>query len=671
MKYYLKKNKLAIAVTIILLIASCVLCAFINNSGFSSSDLIIKQYDINLRINKDGSGSFNNYITYDFSNTDYTIIYEDIGYEKSDIFAYGDINNNKVVYENKINSSNDKSSFDYDSFVTEVYQDGKKIELTKIGYSFKGDDIEDYTDKEVDSVARGQERIFCYLRRGYNVDTTFNYQYKINGIVSKYLDIGIINWILSPSTEIDTRNINVNISFEEALTDKYVEHLKNNFYIHGNIAYQNLVINKDGVNFKVSNQKSNQSIEVRMGFDNNLVNDTKYINCYNFNAQEDLNNVEKLLNESFEDYNIRYFNIQTGLIITTFILIVLVILSWIYAYKKYDKERISKFDAEYYRELPNTYPPAEMGYLYNFKETSKDDLSATIMDLIRKGHITLDTNGQSTLNEKPNYIYRYNKDKDQSSLKSYEKFVLEWYFNHITKNDELSLNQIDEYLKKENQANRYLKDNSHFIKLVRQESRKNKFFDEFRNLNARFSLMYIILVVVIILTLIFQILNYYTYALIFSAINLGLIILLACYISSIKRRSESGNEDYVRWRAFRNFLLEFGRFEDYTMPLIKIWEHYMVYAVSFGVAEEVEKQMRLHFKSLGEDQFDSYYSSSPIFYTHSYIYIRRSCHNSTTIARSTIVQAQAARASKNISSRGGGFGGGRSFGGGGGGRGGL
>ena len=198
---------------------------------------------------------------------------------------------------------------------------------------------------------------------------------------------------------------------------------------------------------------------------------------------------------------------------------------------------------------------------------------------------------------------------------------------------------------------------------------KNKFFDEFRNINSRFMLFYLLLIGVFVFSLMVQILNYYTYGLIFSMLSLGIFILLACYISSIKRRSESGNEDYVRWRAFRNFLLEFGRFEDYTMPLIEIWEHYMVYAVSFGIAEEVEKQMRLRFKSMGEDEYNSYYSSSPIFYSRSYIYVSRSCRSSTTIARATIAQAQAARAGSSSSGRGGGFGGGRSFGGGGGGRG--
>ena len=70
----------------------------------------------------------------------------------------------------------------------------------------------------------------------------------------------------------------------------------------------------------------------------------------------------------------------------------------------------------------------------------------------------------------------------------------------------------------------------------------------------------------------------------------------------------------------------------------------------------------------GEDNYyDTYSSSSPMFRTRSYIFVSRSTSNATTLARATIAQAQAARASKGS---GGSFGGGRSFGGGGGGHGG-
>ena len=144
-----------------------------------------------------------------------------------------------------------------------------------------------------------------------------------------------------------------------------------------------------------------------------------------------------------------------------------------------------------------------------------------------------------------------------------------------------------------------------------------------------------------------------------------LLIIFISYLKTIKRRSESGNEDYVRWNAFKNFLLDFGSFNDYTMPLISIWEHYMVYAISFGIADKVEEQMRLYFKSMGEDKgYDMYTSNSYIMRSRCYIYVNHSCHSSTQVANNTIAQARSAR------SGGSGYGGGRSFGGGGGGHGG-
>ena len=75
MKYYLKKNMWAIIASVIIVIFSVIICIGSNSYSFFESDLRIKKYDINLKINKDGSVNFDNYITYDFDDVDYTVIY--------------------------------------------------------------------------------------------------------------------------------------------------------------------------------------------------------------------------------------------------------------------------------------------------------------------------------------------------------------------------------------------------------------------------------------------------------------------------------------------------------------------------------------------------------------------------------------------------------------------
>ena len=49
------------------------------------------------------------------------------------------------------------------------------------------------------------------------------------------------------------------------------------------------------------------------------------------------------------------------------------------------------------------------------------------------------------------------------------------------------------------------------------------------------------------------------------------------------------------WNAFKNFLKDFSRLDKAEIPSIILWEHYLVYAVSLGVAKEVIKQLPIVF----------------------------------------------------------------------------
>jgi uncharacterized membrane protein len=105
-------------------------------------------------------------------------------------------------------------------------------------------------------------------------------------------------------------------------------------------------------------------------------------------------------------------------------------------------------------------------------------------------------------------------------------------------------------------------------------------------------------------------------------------------------------------KNFKKFLEEFTNIKDYPMPGITIWEHYMVYAISFGIADLVEKQLRFKYQQLNrtEELNRSPYFRYPGFYRAYYYGVGRSFMN----AQSTIAQAQ-----RNNSARGGGrFGGG-------------
>ena len=99
--------------------------------------------------------------------------------------------------------------------------------------------------------------------------------------------------------------------------------------------------------------------------------------------------------------------------------------------------------------------------------------------------------------------------------------------------------------------------------------------------------------------------------------------------------------------------------EDYPIPALSIWEHYLVYATSFGIADLVSKQLKMKYS-------DKELTESPTYrvtYFHYCMYHRMG--RIYTHADATY-QRYAAQRSSGSSGRSG-FGGGSSFGGGGGG----
>ena len=142
---------------------------------------------------------------------------------------------------------------------------------------------------------------------------------------------------------------------------------------------------------------------------------------------------------------------------------------------------------------------------------------------------------------------------------------------------------------------------------------------------------------------------------------IGFIIFINVYARSIIRRTKKANEEFTKWKAFKKFLEEFSNMKDYPMPGIIVWEHYMVYATEFGIADKVEKQVRFKYSSLGMENELTSSNATFFFYPSFYNYYSYRMANSFTVASTTIAKAQAARAGGSGGGRGG-FGGGSSHG---------
>ena len=131
------------------------------------------------------------------------------------------------------------------------------------------------------------------------------------------------------------------------------------------------------------------------------------------------------------------------------------------------------------------------------------------------------------------------------------------------------------------------------------------------------------------------------------------------YIVTIRKRTVKGNEHYVRWKAFKKFLLDFGRFDEKDLPEIVLWEKYLVYATVLGVADKVSKAMQVKLEQMP----NTTYTAGDFVFDY-YLYSSLCRDLNRTISHSYSGAVSAVNAARSRSSSGGGFGGGFSGGGG-------
>lgn len=328
---------------------------------------------------------------------------------------------------------------------------------------------------------------------------------------------------------------------------------------------------------------------------------------------------------------------------------------------RYGKEFTPSFDGEYYRELPADYTPAELGVLWRFGKPAAEDLTATLVDLARKGELRLEeyVPEKRGLFRSKKQDYRVIRTGQNSTLAGHEEKLLHFLFSQVAPGkNELTFDELERYAK--NHPARFQGFWQDWQSTLAARGEILGFFDHDVNTGKAFGVG----LGVVMLPLAFWVANTLT-----PALLLGGIILTVTGLF-LRRRSRGGVEDFVRWRAFRRFLLHFSEMQRHEIPSLAIWEHYLVYAISLGVAKEVIKQLQLVFPQMesGGHRFGG------MWYLHSGRGPASLTAMTTSFDSMTSQITQSLRTATSPQSsgsgRGGGFSGGGGFGGGGGGFGG-
>ncbi len=264
-------------------------------------------------------------------------------------------------------------------------------------------------------------------------------------------------------------------------------------------------------------------------------------------------------------------------------------------WRRFGREHRPSFEGDYYRELPGEYTPAELGVLWRFGKTAAEDLTATILDLARKGWVQIEeyeTEAKGFLRKRTSLDYRLRRTGEPDRPLAHEAALLSFLFEQVGGDGSVTFDDIEAYSRKNKTG--FARFWLGWKGLVADEAKNREFFDP----RARTGK---ILEIITGVAMLFAGFAFFTWQVLASGLALfvagGAFVIAALFL---RRRSVKGAEDFVRWRAFRRFLLHFSEMERHEIPSLVVWEHFLVYAVTLGVAKEVIKQLPLVFGDISQ-----------------------------------------------------------------------
>jgi uncharacterized membrane protein len=646
------KNKKGFIVFGVIVIVFC----FIVLVGiFSNSNIAIESYDAIIEVDEAGNMTVDETWVIRYPEG-YNVRFRDLKYGKNH-------RNNPLM--SGLNYQNDQSALDLNTIKARVsYIDGDDIiDITDkigIGYSYLGDRDELGEPIECYPYSSECESVFVNLQAvgGMKEKMVFEYTYTINGAVTGYDDISELNWVLFAGVEATVKKAQVKINLYNN-TNLDALRVWGHGLSQGNIDITSL----KEINISARNIKTTEELEFRILMDNttvaNIANDNVIVGA----MQEKIINYEsKLARET----NIKNIIAKTINLLTIILVIVMVYITY-KVYKKYDKEYVPEFSGVYYRELPYDYTPAEMSYLYYFGKTNDEDVTATLLDLVRKGYLELEVTPSVTNRKRNDMTIHLKQDKPLTKLLPHEEHIIQWFIKDIGDGSKVTIDQIEKYGKKSYaEATKFTNRGSQFKRKVKTEAEKHDFFENAAEKAKNKAQIYVLLPIAfaIICLLIVPMLD--VDASVNGFISLAIMVAYLVYLYSIKRRSKEGNEQFAKWKAFKRFLEEFSMMKDYPMPSVVVWEHYLVYATSLKIADKVMAQLRVKLPEMDTEE-GTFLSNRYVYPGFYYGYMVNRINRSVSIAKNNVVSTIARHNTSSGSGHGGGFSGGSSFGGGGGG----
>ena len=605
----MKKNILRIFLFFIISIISF-------SASFRISDL-----NVEAKLQKDGSMLVSEAVTY--SIDEINGVYFDI-----DAKGYGGINSLQVFEDNGINENNE--------------------------ISFKKVDSANYEVTENDGVYR----IKLYSKN-YNNIRTFKFVYTLPDAIKVYDDVAQLNRkMVGQDWQKGIFTIKVTI---EIPVSKDYDNSKILVFGHGPLTGEVDKIDNTVV-YKLEDYYPGDFLEAHILMEPEIFSEFDKSKIIHVNMKQELLDMEaRLANEANTERD-NAIKIKKGIqilsnnpktILGAEASIWAVLMYYIHiVFKRKNKSRNK--EVKYLRDLPDDSSPALVGGIMT-KNVNDNEILATIVDLIRKKVLTLETSDKKTI---------ITLTGSTETLSDQEKALIDIYINDFGDGKSLDLKSFGFFYKVQMTTARKFEKWSSYI--TNEMNRKGLVYEHIgygaTGLLSLFSTLF---------TFGGFIITGLTSNPIFM-LSFPLGVTLSFSKTSAKCPSKKLAETMSKWQAFKNFLSDYSQLEEAKITSIHLWEQYFVYAIALGVSDKVVKAYRkaLDMGIIKDVDGMTNLAYSPIFNSG----FSRSFNNLNSVISKTNSRASSTIASSRSSSssgEGGGFssgssGGGGSHGGGGG-----
>jgi len=265
--------------------------------------------------------------------------------------------------------------------------------------------------------------------------------------------------------------------------------------------------------------------------------------------------------------------------------------AWASLYFRYGREYKEENPIEYLREPPEEWRPNEVAFVWRWGELNAQDMTATLMDLVRRGALKLIVTTErrerlgGLLGESVEEEYAIERVREQQEyLSDSERYLVRTILFHDVPGDMVSMDTFQEKARKDPRG-AYSRFKA-WRSLAKREAKRVAVVDPVskKMLGVGAGLGFAIFFLSIILGAMTQSPGF------FVSGFAGFALIPASF--AIMRRTREAAKQLHRWQAFRRYLRDFSQLKQYPAPAVILWEQYLVYAITLGVADKVIGQFK-------------------------------------------------------------------------------